>query len=113
MAQVNFRIDDRVKNEADELFDNLGLSLSAAITIFLKQAVARRGFPFPIVEPTRGTSFEYPPMEGFVAPRENDARMKRRTALRALAGSWQDDRKTSEIIREIEGARTHGRTVDL
>ena len=29
MAQVNFRIDDNVKQEADELFDNLGVSLSA------------------------------------------------------------------------------------
>ena len=36
MAQVNFRIDDNVKQEADKLFDNLGVSLSAAITIFLK-----------------------------------------------------------------------------
>ena len=50
MAQVNFRIDDNVKQEADELFDNLGVSLSAAITIFLKRSIARRGFPFPIVE---------------------------------------------------------------
>lgn len=68
MAQVDFRIDDREKNETDELFDNLGLSLSAAITIFLKQSVARRGSPFPIVESTRGTSFKCPPMEGFVVP---------------------------------------------
>ena len=61
MAQVNFRIDDNVKQEADELFDNLGVSLSAAITIFLKRSIARRGFPFPIVEePADGAAGFYP-----------------------------------------------------
>ena len=57
MAQVNCRIDDNVKQEADVLFDNLGVSLSAAITIFLKRSFARRGFPFPMVEePASGSA---------------------------------------------------------
>ena len=46
MTQVNFRIDSDVKREADELFDHLGLSLSAAITIFIKRSIAYRGLPF-------------------------------------------------------------------
>ena len=34
-------------------------------------------------------------------------------ALRELAGSWIDDRKTAEIIREIYSARTMGRPIEL
>ena len=43
MAQVNFRVDDKVKHDADELFCGLGVTLSAAITIFLRRSIARKG----------------------------------------------------------------------
>lgn len=103
MAQVNFRIDDKVKHDADELFDNLGVSLSAAITIFLKSSIAHRGFPFPIVEASVPRTYE--PVV--------DAKSARRKKLMALAGSWQDERTAEEIIKDIEGHRTPGREVDL
>ena len=50
MAQVNFRIDDDVKQDADALFDRLGMTLSTAITVFLRQSIARRGLPFEVTE---------------------------------------------------------------
>ena len=48
MANLNIRIDDNLKREAELLFDDLGVSLSAAMTIFLKQAIRQNGFPFQI-----------------------------------------------------------------
>ena len=41
MATVNvtIRMDENLKKQADELFSDLGLSLSVAITMFAKQAV--------------------------------------------------------------------------
>ena len=48
MANLNIRIDDNLKHEAELLFDDLGVSLSAAMTIFLKQAIRHNGFPFQI-----------------------------------------------------------------
>ena len=50
MAQVNFRIDDQMKSEAEELFSALGLNMSTAITIFIKQSLNRRGLPFEVSE---------------------------------------------------------------
>lgn len=48
MAIVNtsIKIDEETKKEAQKLFKDLGLSLSAAINIFLKQAIREKGIPF-------------------------------------------------------------------
>jgi len=48
MAQVNFRIDDGVKADAEVLFARLGLNLTTAIGIFIRQAVQCRGLPFEV-----------------------------------------------------------------
>ena len=48
MATVNtsIKIDEETKKEAQKLFKDLGLSLSVAINIFLKQAIREKGIPF-------------------------------------------------------------------
>jgi DNA-damage-inducible protein J len=47
-VQVNIRVDDDVKNEADRLFNQLGLSLSTAVNLFLRQALREGGLPFRV-----------------------------------------------------------------
>jgi DNA-damage-inducible protein J len=48
MAQISIRIDDTLKADADKLFGELGLSLSGAVNIFVRQAVRQRGLPFVV-----------------------------------------------------------------
>ena len=48
MAQVNFRIDDEVKENADALFTRLGMNMSTAVTIFIHQALQQNGLPFEV-----------------------------------------------------------------
>ena len=50
MANVNvtIRMDDNLRKEAALLFDDLGLSLNQAVTIFIKQAVREQKIPFEI-----------------------------------------------------------------
>lgn len=48
MAQVNFRIDDETKRRAESLFSSLGLTMSGAITIFIKQSLDYQGIPFAV-----------------------------------------------------------------
>lgn len=50
MATVNtsIKIDEETKKEAQKLFKDLGLSLSTAINIFLKQAIRKKEIPFYI-----------------------------------------------------------------
>lgn len=50
MTQISLRLDDDVKADADAILDRLGLSLSTAINIFLRQVIARRGIPFAVQE---------------------------------------------------------------
>jgi len=47
-TSLNIRIDADLKRRTEAIFDELGLSLSAAITIFLKNAVRYGGLPFEL-----------------------------------------------------------------
>ena len=48
---TNIRLDKELKASATELFDDLGLSLSQAITVFLKQSLLLPGLPFAVTRP--------------------------------------------------------------
>ena len=45
---TTLRIDDNLKRDCDAIFDDLGLSMAGAVTIFLKQVVKQRGIPFAL-----------------------------------------------------------------
>lgn len=47
-TNINVRVDAELKHSAEALFDDLGLSMSAAITMFLKTAVNCDGIPFEV-----------------------------------------------------------------
>lgn len=46
MAQINVRIDDKLKEESKEIFDGLGIDLTTGIKIFLTKVVREKGIPF-------------------------------------------------------------------
>lgn len=45
---VTIRMDKELKEQADILFDELGLSLSTAFNVFVRQAVREQSIPFAI-----------------------------------------------------------------
>lgn len=45
---TTLRIDDDLKRDCDSVLGDLGLSLSGAVTIFLRQVVRQRAIPFVI-----------------------------------------------------------------
>ena len=47
-TQINFRIDEDIKKNAESVLDDLGLSMSAAITVFLKKVGRERRIPFDL-----------------------------------------------------------------
>ena len=47
-ANINVRVDAELKHSAEVLFEDLGLTMSSAITICLKSAVKHEGIPFEI-----------------------------------------------------------------
>ena len=48
MAQVNIRIDDSLKEKADSLFEELGINMTTAFNVFVRQAIRQGGIPFEI-----------------------------------------------------------------
>ena len=51
MSATTINIDDETKKEAQELFKDLGMNLTTAINIFLKQAIREQRIPFYVGEP--------------------------------------------------------------
>lgn len=47
-SNLNIRLDDDLKKDAERLFSEIGLTMTAAITMFLKQSVSHGGIPFEI-----------------------------------------------------------------
>jgi DNA-damage-inducible protein J len=57
MAEVSIRLDDGLKERADVLFDELGLNMTTAFNIFVRQTVRQGGIPFDITaDPFYGAS---------------------------------------------------------
>ena len=50
-SAINVQVDSATKQEATAILNDLGLSMSAAINLFLKQVVKRDGLPFEVVNP--------------------------------------------------------------
>ena len=49
MTTIQIRIDERTKRDSAKILEAVGLDLSAAIKVYLKQIVISKGIPFPIV----------------------------------------------------------------
>ncbi|MCM1486886.1 MAG: type II toxin-antitoxin system RelB/DinJ family antitoxin [Firmicutes bacterium] len=48
MTQINFRIDEEVKENAEKALKDMGLNMSTAITMFLTKVGRERRIPFEI-----------------------------------------------------------------
>ena len=54
-ATIRARIEPELKLQAEELFSQLGLSVTQAITLFYKQVTLQKGLPFPVRIPNTET----------------------------------------------------------
>ena len=52
ISNVSFRIDTDVKNQAERLFAELGLNMTTAFNIFLRQSIREGAIPFNITTST-------------------------------------------------------------
>lgn len=47
-ANLNIRTDQTVKDQAEQLFNELGLNMTTAVNLFLRAVVRERGIPFDL-----------------------------------------------------------------
>jgi DNA-damage-inducible protein J len=69
MTTLNVRVDENVKKQANELFSDLGLDMSTAINMFLRQAIMRNGLPFDVARevPNKETHAALKEVEDMIA----------------------------------------------
>lgn len=83
-TSMNLRVEKNLKKEAEKLFDSLGINMTTAINIFLKQAVREQAIPFQIsannefksIPPFRGAANNYANYDEYVAASLMEADMK-------------------------------------
>ena len=54
-STVRARIEPELKELAEKLFDELGITTTQAITLFYRQVILRKGLPFEVVIPNPTT----------------------------------------------------------
>ena len=47
-TNLNIRIDKKIKDHAEKIFNELGLNMTAAINIFLREVIHEHGIPFEL-----------------------------------------------------------------
>jgi len=51
-THIHVRIDDEIKKQAQLILNNMGLDISTAVNMFIKQVVINRSFPYlPSADP--------------------------------------------------------------
>jgi len=95
-TNLSIRIDRDLKEEADQIFNLLGMNLTTAITVFIRQAVRQKKIPFEIT----------------LYPENNKTELTMRNAMEATERIWQNsvlkgtDKMTlDDINKEIDEVR--------
>lgn len=47
-TSMTIRMNSDVKQQAQQIFNDLGMDMTTAINVFLRQAISHRGFPFDV-----------------------------------------------------------------
>lgn len=93
-STIQVRVDDELKNKADELFKKLGTDTTSAIRMFLTQSVMNNGFPFEIKLNQSSVNL-YAPLS------ENELMQKLEYSMRqANRGEY---RSADSLIEEMKG----------
>lgn len=86
-ANLNICIDSALKQEAETLFDELGLTMSYAITVFLRSAVNYNGLPFEL--------------RRFVPNAETKAALDEYEEMKKNPGSYKRYESFDEVLDEV------------
>ena len=71
-TNLYIRVEPDVKNSAEEILSQLGIPMSNAVSMFLKQVILRRGMPFDVTLPA------LPPLDiSMLSERELDAELEK------------------------------------
>ena len=68
MATINIRVENELKRESEKVFSELGLTITGAMTIFLKAVVRTSSIPFSLEIPNKKTLKAFKEVEDMTVP---------------------------------------------
>jgi DNA-damage-inducible protein J len=80
-VSTNISLDSEIKKASQELFADLGMDLSTAVTIFLKQSLRVQGIPFNVVRESPNAE-TIAAMNEYYAMKENPENYKRYSSFK-------------------------------
>ncbi|MCK4508764.1 MAG: type II toxin-antitoxin system RelB/DinJ family antitoxin [Desulfuromonadales bacterium] len=90
---IRARIDSDTKDKAQAIFESLGLSMSDAIRMFLKQSVLEKGLPFQVKLPNDAAHNQWFMREVEAAVREADIPGATFIPHEEMVSKWDEKRQ--------------------
>lgn len=100
---TTLRIDENLKRDCEAVFADLGLNMTSAVTIFLRQVVRQRGIPFAV------TCERRPAVGGFADAELRERGAAARGFFAEIRGRASRGMSPDEIDAEIAAARAERR----
>ena len=69
---MNLRVDSQLKKNAENIISQLGISMSSAITLYLRAIVREKGIPFPVTLEGKKKTLVYRSINEDDLPIQND-----------------------------------------
>lgn len=86
MTTINIRVDEQLKKDSERIFDDLGLGMTSALTIFLKAVVRNNGIPFMLEIPNKDTLAAFREVEDIRSGKKQAKRYQSASDLRKDLG---------------------------
>jgi len=67
MSRLSINIDENIKTQAEELFNDIGLTVTSAVNLFLRAAIREQKIPFELSRMTKATTDELQAIKEFEA----------------------------------------------
>jgi len=106
-VRVTIRVDKDLKDNADSLFERLGLNMSVAFNMFLRKAVNEDAIPFPVSAKSTGFGHGLSPgyvTSAFNATVSNDIRANQQ---KGLPIARYDVDKKQAYLESADGTREY------
>jgi len=88
-VNLNIRMESEIKNQAEDFFADLGLSMTTAINMFVRQALKQRKIPFEILS-------DYDPFYGMSNLRALDRSIQAYQEGKVVTKTWEELRAMEE-----------------
>ena len=83
---INVRVDKKLKSDCERIFGELGLGMTAAITVYLKAVARKNGMPFPLEIPNETTLEAFKEVEDISSGKKKAKRYANASDLRKDLG---------------------------